>query len=74
MVQRLRRETRLRHMAIKIEQAYVQWVSRFIRRFSVPEKNGRHLRKFLTELAVEGSVAASTRRIREQGAQHVRAV
>jgi integron integrase len=66
MVQRLRRETRLRHMAIKTEQAYAQWVSRFIRRFSVPddstweEMNGGHVRTFLTELAVEGNVAAST--------------
>jgi hypothetical protein len=67
MVQRLRRETRLRHMAIKTEQAYAQWVSRFIRRYSIPddstweEMNGGHVRTFLTELAVEGNVAASTR-------------
>ena len=54
---------RLRHYSIRTEEAYVQWIRRFIR-FS----GGRHPREmgqreivaFLSHLAVDGNVAAAT--------------
>jgi len=54
---------RLRHYSIRTEDAYVQWIRRFIR-FS----GGRHPREmgseeiiaFLSNLAIEGKVAAAT--------------
>jgi integron integrase len=54
---------RLRHYSIRTEDAYVQWIRRFIR-FS----GGRHPREmgseeiiaFLSHLAIEGKVAAAT--------------
>ncbi len=66
IIQQLRKEIRLRHLALKTEQAYAQWIMRFMRRFSIAndsswsEISGKHVREFLTELAVEGNVAAST--------------
>jgi integron integrase len=66
MVQRLRTELRVRHLALKTEKAYVQWVVRFIERFSIAadsdwsEVGSDQVKTFLTELAVEGKVAAST--------------
>jgi integron integrase len=58
-----RRVIRLRHYSIRTEEAYVQWIRRFIR-FS----GGRHPREmgqpeieaFLSHLAVDGNVAAAT--------------
>ncbi len=67
IIQQLRKEIRLRHLALKTEQAYAQWIMRFMRRFSIAndsswsEISGKHVREFLTELAVEGNVAASSR-------------
>ncbi len=63
LVDETRRVMRLRHYSIRTEDAYVQWIRRFIR-FS----GGRHPREmgseeiiaFLSHLAVEGKVAAAT--------------
>jgi site-specific recombinase XerD len=54
---------RLKHMSLRTEEAYVSWVKRFIlfhekRR---PSSMGAdEIRAFLTHLAVQGNVAAST--------------
>ena len=63
LVDETRRVMRLRHYSIRTEDAYVQWIRRFIR-FS----GGRHPREmgseeiiaFLSHLAVEREVAAAT--------------
>ena len=63
LVDETRRVMRLRHYSIRTEDAYVQWIRRFIR-FS----GGRHPREmgseeiiaFLSDLAIEGKVAAAT--------------
>lgn len=59
----MRQELRLRHKALETERAYIGWIGRFIRHcgsedlqaFGEPE-----IKTFLTKLAVEGDVAAST--------------
>jgi len=63
LVEETRRVLRLRHYSIRTEEAYVHWIRRFIR-FS----GGRHPREigtegiveFLSQLAIEGKVAAAT--------------
>lgn len=59
----LRNEIRVRHYSIRTEHAYADWVYRFVafhgmrhpRDMGAPEINA-----FLTHLAVQGNVAAST--------------
>ena len=59
----VRNKIRLKHYSIRTEEAYVQWVRRFIlfhgkrhpKEIGAPE-----VEAFLTHLAVEGNVAAST--------------
>jgi integrase len=66
----MRRQMRLRHYSLRTEEAYVGWVKRFIR-----FHGGRHprelgapeLKAFLTYLAVEGNVSASTQNQALQG-------
>jgi len=63
ILQQMRRELRLRRKAMETEKAYVGWVRRFIghcdsedlQQFGEPQ-----IRSFLTNLAVEGYVAAGT--------------
>ena len=60
---RLQNKLRLRHYSIRTEQAYVDWVRRYVRFHSLrhPRDMGaREVEAFLTHLAVEGRVAAST--------------
>jgi integron integrase len=67
-IQKLRRSLRVRHYARRTEQAYVGWTSRFLHWCGVPTATQEQLqvidpgqvKEFLTELAVEGEVAAST--------------
>ncbi len=59
----VRHRIRVKHYSIRTEQAYVAWIKRFIlfndKRH--PKDMGRHeIEKFLTHLAVQGKVAAST--------------
>ena len=63
LLDQVRGKIRLKHYSIRTEQAYVDWIRRFIvfhgRRH--PDQLGAgHVEKFLTHLAVEGRVAAST--------------
>jgi len=66
VVQQLRRTLRLGHYSRRTEQAYVGWVERFLRRNHVTDSAGLNclgepaVKAFLSELAVEGNVAAST--------------
>ena len=63
LLDQVRAKIRVKHYSIRTEQAYVDWIKRFIVHF-----DKRHLRDlgaaeveaFLTHLAVEGQVAAST--------------
>lgn len=63
IIQKTRRELRLRHRALRTEQSYVGWIDRFLRFCGTAEPERwteAHIRAFLTHLAVEGNVAAST--------------
>lgn len=76
VVQRLRRACRLLHYSRRTEKAYAGWVERFLKRYSLedssqvaaPTRSRRTLadvgenevQEFLSELAVDGHVAAST--------------
>jgi integron integrase len=54
---------RLRHMSLRTEKAYVQWTRRFIlfhNKRHPKDMGAEEIRAFLTSLAVEGRVAAST--------------
>ena len=76
VIQSLRRECRLLRYSLRTEKAYTGWVVRFIKRYAlagdlttVETRDSRRtlasvgeaeVKEFLTELAVEGQVAAST--------------
>jgi hypothetical protein len=63
IIQSMRKEMRVRHLALETERAYISWVTRFARHcgstdlaaYGEPE-----IKSFLTELAVEGQVTAGT--------------
>ena len=60
---RVRDKIRLKHYSIRTEQAYTDWVRRFIlfhKKRHPAEMGAAEVEKFLTHLAVEGNVAAST--------------
>src|SRR3989440_4705871 len=63
LLDRLRAALRLRHYSPRTEEAYVAWVRRFIlfhgKRHPL-EMGAAEINAFLTHLAVEGHVAAST--------------
>jgi len=63
LLDRLRDAIRLRHYSIRTEQAYLQWVRRFIifhKKRHPDEMGPSEVEGFLTHLAVEGRVAAAT--------------
>jgi integrase len=58
-----REKIRTHHLALRTEQAYLQWMRRYVKfhgRRHPREMGSRELEVFLTHLAVEGKVAAST--------------
>ena len=68
LLEQVRRELRLRHMSIRTEEAYVRWITEFLQ-FSKDkagawrhprEMGGPEVNEYLTYLAVERKVAAST--------------
>lgn len=62
-LQTVREAIRVRHFSIRTEEAYVQWVKRFILfhgKRHPAEMGEREVAAFLTYLAVEGQVAAAT--------------
>lgn len=63
LLRQLRDEVRKKHYSDRTEDAYADWVSRYVRfhRFRDPRKMGKEeVERFLSHLAVERDVAAST--------------
>ena len=63
LLDQVRGKIRLKHYSIRTEQAYVDWIRRFILFFGKQhprELGAAEVEQFLTHLAVEGKVAAST--------------
>ena len=63
LLEQVRQRCRVRHLALKTEQAYVNWVRRFVVFHHVRhplEMGAKEVGAFLTRLAVEGRVAAAT--------------
>ncbi|WP_231603795.1 site-specific integrase [Neorhodopirellula pilleata] len=63
LVQTMRAEMRVLHYTMSTEKAYVRWVKRFMGHVGSTELEAfteRDIESFLTKLAVEGKVAAST--------------
>jgi hypothetical protein len=68
LLDRVRDKCRLLHYSIRTESAYTDWISRFLRFHRLPDGTWRHpakltgpeIGKFLTHLAVDGKVSAST--------------
>jgi integron integrase len=63
LIDDLRAKLRARHYSYRTEQAYVDWVVRFVRHYDLRhprELGAAEVTAFLTHLAVEGNVAAST--------------
>lgn len=62
----LRTRLRTRHLSLSTEKAYVQWVQRFAARFQISNDDDwtrigeDQVRQFLSELAVDAQVSAST--------------
>ena len=63
LLQRVRERIRVRHYSIRTEQAYCDWIRRFVifhGKRHPSELGAAEVEAFLTALAVEGRVAAST--------------
>lgn len=63
LLEQVRARIRFKHYSIRTEQAYVDWIKRFIRHFDKqhPKDMGaEEVQAFLSHLAVAGNVAAST--------------
>lgn len=63
LLDQVRGKIRLKHYSIRTEQAYVDWIKRFILHFGKRhpgEMGSREVEAFLTHLAVAGKVSAST--------------
>jgi integron integrase len=63
LLDQVRQRCRVRHLAYKTEQAYVGWIRRYIlfhHKQHPLEMGGPQVSAFLTHLAVQGHVAAST--------------
>ena len=63
LIQQMRKELRLRRKALETERAYIGWIVRFSRHCGsedLQQFGEGEIKTFLTHLAVEGNVAAST--------------
>ncbi len=63
LLDQVRGKIRLKHYSIRTEQAYTDWIKRFILHFDKKhprEMGAAEVEQFLTHLAVHGKVAAST--------------
>ena len=66
LLDEVRTTARLRHLSLKTEKAYVQQIKRFILfhgKKHPREMNEHHIRDYLSHLAVERKVAASTQNV-----------
>src|SRR5258708_1276092 len=63
LLDQVRAAARVRHYSLRTEDAYVAWIRRFIRFHEMRhprEMGAAEINRFLTHLAVDGNVAAST--------------
>jgi integron integrase len=63
LLDRVRAAVRVRHYSLRTEQAYVQWIRRFVLfhgKRHPEEMGGAEVSDFLSHLAVDGGVSAST--------------
>jgi site-specific recombinase XerD len=63
LLDQVRQAARVKHFSYRTEQAYVYWAERYIRFHGIRHPNtmgAAQVEAFLTHLAVEGNVAAST--------------
>jgi Phage integrase, N-terminal SAM-like domain len=63
LLEQVREAIRLKHYSYRTEQTYVQWIVRYILFHNKRHPNDmgvQEIEEFLTYLAVEGNVAAST--------------
>ena len=63
LLDQVRNQCRLRHYSIRTEEAYSHWIERYIRFHGIKHPNtmgALEIEQFLTHLAVEGNVSAST--------------
>jgi len=63
LLDQVRGKIRLKHYSIRTEEAYVDWIKRFVLHFDKrhpSEMGAREVEAFLTHLAVQGRVAAAT--------------
>lgn len=63
LLDQVRNKIRLKHYSIRTEQAYVHWVKRFVlhhRKRHPRDMGAEEVEQFLTVLAVQGKVSAST--------------
>jgi integrase len=66
LLDEVRNVARMRHLSIRTEQAYVQWIRRYIRFHHMrhPREMGEvEIRAFISDLAVSRSIAASTQTV-----------
>ncbi|MBN1931585.1 MAG: phage integrase N-terminal SAM-like domain-containing protein [Desulfobacterales bacterium] len=59
----VRQKIRMKHYSIRTEEAYVSWIKRYIYFHNTKhpkDMGGREIEAFLTSLAVQGNVSAST--------------
>ena len=66
LLDHVRAVARMRHLSLRTEQAYSDWIRRFILfhdKRHPSEMGAEHIRLFLSHLAVEGRVAASTQNV-----------
>lgn len=63
LLDQVRGKIRLKHYSIRTEQSYVDWIRRFIffhGKHHPKDMGAQEVEAFLTHLAVDGRVAAST--------------
>ena len=63
LLEQCRRTARVRHLAFRTEQSYLHWIVRYIRFHNIRHPNtmgAAEVEAFLSHLAVEGRVAATT--------------
>ena len=66
LLDRVRAVARVRHLSLRTEQAYSDWIKCFIpfHRKRHPEEMGtEEIRQFLSHLAVDGNISASTQNV-----------
>jgi site-specific recombinase XerD len=63
LLDQVRQRIRVKHYSLRTEEAYVHWIRRFIvfhDKRHPGEMGGEEIERFLSSLAVQGRVAAST--------------